>query len=256
MATYLITGAGRGIGLELVNQALQRGETIVATVRERNKAQALFALEAAHVGRLEVFDLDVSDGQPITTLAKALAGRAIDRLINNAGLAYWRGFADSTEADMMEQFRVNAVGPVLMAQAFLPNLRLGKEKKIVNITSLMGSIADNGSGNAYGYRMSKAALNMATKGLSVDLRGDGIVVLALHPGWVKTAMGARERIYPSRKAYGGCTPFRIRPRPKCRAAFTGITATCCRTDPRNCRRYCKSPLRGGLPVMRYRAARF
>lgn len=179
MTTALITGANRGIGLELAKQLTGRGTTVIAAVRKASSE-----LEAT--GAEIVAGIDVTHPEDVAKLAKTLSGRSIDLLINNAGILRDTPL-DRLNYDLVEeQLRVNAVAPLRVTQALLPNL--GKGAKVALITSRMGSMADNTSGGGYGYRMSKAALNAAGKSLAVDLGARGIAVGMLHPGWVKTDM--------------------------------------------------------------------
>ena len=185
MTTFLITGANRGIGLEMARQLAARGDDVIAVCRQ--SSPALDALSA------EVVDgIDVTSDASVAALAEALSGRRIDCLVNNAGILE-RNALDSLDSDSMErQFRVNAIAPLRVTAA----LRgvLGAGSKVFVITSRMGSIDDNTSGGSYGYRMSKAAVNMAGKSLSVDLKDDGIAVFLLHPGWVSTDMTSKTGI--------------------------------------------------------------
>jgi NAD(P)-dependent dehydrogenase (short-subunit alcohol dehydrogenase family) len=182
MATWLITGAGRGIGLELARQLRARGDDVIGTVR--GDAGALQEIGA----RVEV--LDVADPAAIEALGERRRGEAIDVLVNNAGIGRFGGaVADLSAEELHRYMAVNAIGPILVVRALLPSLRAGAGKKIASITSLMGSIADNGSGGAYGYRSSKAALNMLNASLALELRREGFTCLVLNPGWVQTDMG-------------------------------------------------------------------
>jgi NAD(P)-dependent dehydrogenase (short-subunit alcohol dehydrogenase family) len=184
MSTWLVTGANRGIGLELCRQLRARGDTVIGAVREPDRATALRETGA----RVEA--LDVGDPASIDALGARLAGEAIDGLINNAGIgSFGGGVADLTAEHLARYFAVNATGPILVVRALLPALRAGRGKKIASITSLMGSISDNGSGGAYGYRASKAALNMLNASLALELAREGFTCLVLNPGWVKTDMG-------------------------------------------------------------------
>lgn len=180
----LVTGANRGIGLEFARQLRERGYRVVATARDASGADELQALD------VEVRELDVRDPESIAAVAEATADRPLDLLVNNAGA---RGLGSSLEAvdyeQMLRVYETNTLGPLRMTEAMLPRLRAGSGKRVVNMTSRMGSIADNGSGGAYAYRASKAALNMVNRSLSIDLAGDGIVCVVLHPGWVRTRMG-------------------------------------------------------------------
>jgi NAD(P)-dependent dehydrogenase (short-subunit alcohol dehydrogenase family) len=187
--TILVTGASRGIGLGFVTELARRGATVLATARDPATPKLAGAQREAP-DRITTLSLDVTSDASVTALAQILAGRPIDALINNAGVASgFRGLEKLDAAACMATFDVNAIGPLRVTRALLPNLRAGSGKIVMHITSRMGSIDDNKSGGSYAYRMSKAALNMASKSLSVDLRGDGIASLVAHPGWVKTDMG-------------------------------------------------------------------
>jgi NAD(P)-dependent dehydrogenase (short-subunit alcohol dehydrogenase family) len=186
----VLTGANRGIGLELARQLLARGDQVDATVRDPERADALRALDPGD-GRLRIHRCDTGDGASIAALAASLGDVAIDGLINNAGV--WGGphqrVGDFDADEALRTFEVDALGPLRLTLALLPQLRRGAGKRVLSITSGMGSIGDNTSGGSYGYRMAKAALNMASRGLAVDLRADGIHVAVINPGWVKTDMG-------------------------------------------------------------------
>jgi NAD(P)-dependent dehydrogenase (short-subunit alcohol dehydrogenase family) len=185
----LVTGANRGIGLGLARQLLSRGDTVDATVRDPDAAAQLRALAPAT--RLRIHTCDVGDAKSVEALGRALGDAALDAVINNAGV--WGGehqsLADLDVEEALRTYEVNALGPLRVVRAVLPHLRRGTGKKILNMTSGMGSIDDNTSGGRYGYRMAKAALNMATRSLAVDLRGDQIACAVINPGWVQTDMG-------------------------------------------------------------------
>jgi NAD(P)-dependent dehydrogenase (short-subunit alcohol dehydrogenase family) len=189
----LVTGANRGLGLEFVRQLLARGDRIVATCRQPGKATALNALAGDHPGRLHVLPLDVADPRAIAELVRELAlldddGARIDLLVNGAGVLHSGERFGSVGADnLLDSFRTNAMGPFLLAQALAPRLRDGA--RIANITSQLGSIANTTRFGTPSYDISKAAQNMATALLAAALRERGIVVIALHPGWVQTDMG-------------------------------------------------------------------
>jgi NAD(P)-dependent dehydrogenase (short-subunit alcohol dehydrogenase family) len=187
---YLVTGANRGIGLELCRQLVARGDGVVAAVRDPSAAGALRAFDPGD-GRLVIHACDVADDASVRGLAVALGDAALDVLINNAGV--WGGehqsLRDFDPVEAVRTYEINALGAVRVTIALLPHLRRGTVKKIVHVTSGMGSIEDNTSGGSYGYRMSKAALNMAARSMAVDLRGDGIACAVINPGWVKTDMG-------------------------------------------------------------------
>jgi len=179
----LITGANRGLGLEFARQYAANGWTVIGTARRPAQADDLKALD------VEVLELDVTDRNSIAALALVLEGRAVDMLINNAGIFPRVSEIDRVDADDYAQtLMVNTLGPMLVTQALMPNLRKGELKRIVNITSQLGSIEMN-SGGFYGYRESKSALNMFTKTLAAELGPDGFICLAIHPGWVRTDMG-------------------------------------------------------------------
>ena len=179
MSATVITGANRGIGLELCRQCKARGEDVIAIVRKSSDA-----LDALGV-RVEA-DLDVSKDAVVGALRERLAGVDVGVLINNAGILRRQGLDDMNWDGMRQQFEVNSLGPLRVTTALLDNLSSGS--KVAIVTSRMGSIADNDSGGSYGYRMSKAAVNAGAVSLANDLRGKGIAVAVLHPGWVKTEM--------------------------------------------------------------------
>ncbi len=183
MSTVLITGTNRGIGLELARQYAADGWRVHACARNLAKATALKVLR----GDVKLHELDVADEAQIAALAQALGGETIDLLVNNAGVG---GADEATDPEpWLEVFRVNSIAPVRVLQALLPNLQRSKDPRVLNLTSRMGSIADNSSGGSYAYRSSKAALNAAMKSLAIDLKSKGITIAVMHPGWVKTDMG-------------------------------------------------------------------
>lgn len=193
MSRVVVTGANRGIGLELCRQLQARGDTVTAVCRQRSAA-----LEALDI-RIES-NIDVANAEGVATLAAALAGDVIDVLVNNAGVLS-RDTLDSLDFDAMEeQFRVNSVGPLRVTAALRGSLRRGS--KVIIITSRMGSVADNASGGYYGYRASKAAVNVVGKSLSVDLANDGVAVALLHPGMVATDMTGGQGVAVAESARG------------------------------------------------------
>ena len=179
MSTYLITGANRGIGLELVRQLKNRGESVIATCRSTSTE-----LNALSV-RVET-EIDITSGDSVIKLRENLNETKIDVLIQNAGIAEFNSLSNLDPQSIVDQFKVNALSPLCFVQTMLT--RLNKSAKIVLISSRMGSIEDNSSGGSYGYRMSKSALCMAGKSLAVDLKSKGISVAILHPGLVSTRM--------------------------------------------------------------------
>ena len=179
MSTYLVTGANRGIGLEFCRQLCDRNHHVIAVCRQKSPE-----LDALKVQIEE--NVDITNLEQIQTLVQRLDGITIDVLINNAaihGLVTLENFAPET---IRHLFNVNAVAPLQFTHALLPRLTAGA--KIILMTSRMGSIEDNTSGGSYAYRMSKVALSMAGKSLSVDLKPQGIAVAILHPGLVQTRM--------------------------------------------------------------------
>ena len=179
MSTYLITGANRGIGLELVRQLKARGEDIIATCR--SSSPELNALSV----RVET-GIDITSRESVLQLRENLNDTEIDVLIQNAGIAEFNSLSNLDPQSIVHQFKVNALSPLCFVETMLSHL--SKSAKIALISSRMGSIEDNSSGGSYGYRMSKVALCMAGKSLSVDLKPRGISVAILHPGLVSTRM--------------------------------------------------------------------
>jgi NAD(P)-dependent dehydrogenase (short-subunit alcohol dehydrogenase family) len=186
MGIAVVTGANRGIGLELVRQLKTRGATVVGVCRKSSPE-----LDALGV-RVEA-GIDVADPAARSAFAARLARDDIELLINNAGILRSDALDDAGEDEVRQQIEVNAIAPLFVTQAL--SKRLAKGAKVALITSRMGSIADNGSGGYYGYRMSKAALNAAGMSLAQDLKPRGIAVVMLHPGAVRTGMtGGRGQI--------------------------------------------------------------
>lgn len=188
---WLITGGNRGIGLEFVRQLAARGDDVVATARDPRAATDLTALAAKHA-TVQVVAADVTRDADRTALARALDGAALDALVLNAGVFGDRsGLGDVDLDDVRRTLEVNAVAPLGVLTAALPALRRGTHRRVVAISSGLGSIGDNTSGGYHGYRMSKAALNMAMRCAAHDLAGEGFVCVAMNPGWVQTDMGGR-----------------------------------------------------------------
>ncbi|SMF94037.1 NAD(P)-dependent dehydrogenase, short-chain alcohol dehydrogenase family [Methylomagnum ishizawai] len=191
MTTVLITGANRGLGLEFCRQYAESGWRVLAGCREPETAGALRGLADSYP-QLSLHRLDLGQFGQIDALAQELADQPIDVLLSNAGVygdSAQTGFGKLDYAAWRRVLDINLLAPVKLAEAFQPQLGLGSRKLIVALTSLMGSIADNTSGGSILYRSSKAALNAAMKSLSLELRPQGVGVLLLHPGWVKTDMG-------------------------------------------------------------------
>ena len=180
MATWLVTGASRGIGLELVRQLHARGDDVIATCRTRTP-------ELDAVGCRVVDGIDVGSDDVGAALLEALGdGQPVDVVVNNAGLARWDRLETIDVDAARQELEVNALGPLRVTLALLP--RLGPGAKIALISSKAGSIGDGPSGRNYGYRMSKAALNMLGANLAADLAPRGIHVGVFHPGFVRTEM--------------------------------------------------------------------
>lgn len=201
MATTLVIGASRGLGRGFVEQLLQAGEHVLATTRRAEDDASLHARaeELGAAKSLETFTLDVASAASRRAFLQQLGQRPLDTVIHNAGIYGPRAAAlgELPEEAWQEVLHVDTIAPLLMAQELIPHLRAaaaaqapGGFARIAFLTSLMGSIADNGSGGSYLYRSAKAGLNAAAKSLALDLAPDRIAVLLLHPGWVQTDMGS------------------------------------------------------------------
>jgi len=189
--TYFITGCNRGLGLEFVQQLLVRGQRVIATCRDIATATDLTALALKYSGQLSLIEMDVADEASMREAVDLLNDEPIDVFINNAGVYGPRdaNFGHVKAPAMAEVLYTNAVAPMLLTQLLIANVRKGSGKKLVYISSKMGSIEDNGRGGSYIYRSSKTALNSIVKSLSIDLASEGIAITTLHPGWVRTDMG-------------------------------------------------------------------
>jgi len=196
--TVLITGANRGLGLELARQLHAAGAKVIGTARQPAAADELQALG------VRVEQLDVADPVSVSALAERLAGSSLDALLNNAGIFPERGdFASADPAVVLRTYEVNTVGPMRVAQALLPNLNRSQRKLVMNMSSGLGSIANNDRGSSAGYRASKAALNMLTRTMAADLAADGFICVAMSPGWVRTDMGGeRAQLSPEDSVQG------------------------------------------------------
>jgi NAD(P)-dependent dehydrogenase (short-subunit alcohol dehydrogenase family) len=198
MTTVLVTGANRGIGLEFVRQYRADGAEVIACCRTPDKTGALTA------PGVRVMALEVCDSAALARLAAALKGEPIDILINNAGVfgPARQSASDSDYDGFVETFRINSLAPLMVAQALRGNLLRGRDKKLVVLTSKMGSISDS-SGGTLAYRASKAALNMIFHGVAKEWVKDGIAVGILHPGWVRTDMGGPNALIDVQKSVSG-----------------------------------------------------
>ncbi|HKJ04370.1 MAG TPA: SDR family oxidoreductase [Geopsychrobacteraceae bacterium] len=179
MKHVLITGANRGIGLELARHYQSAGWRVTGVCRETSPELEIVAEQV-------ISGIDVTNKESVDRLVKCLDGQSIDLLINNAGLLQDETLGSIDFDSLRLQMEINAYAPLRISEALLPNLKSGS--KIANITSRMGSIADNDSGGRYGYRASKAALNALGRSLAIDLKKSGIAVAQVHPGFVKTRM--------------------------------------------------------------------
>ncbi len=184
----LVTGANRGLGLEFTKQYAADGWNVLACCRHPQSAMTLQALATTN-NNIKVHALDVADFAQIDALALKLKDENIDVLINNAGVYPSSSFGNTDYNAWADGFKINSMAPLKMAEAFVQHVTRSQLKKIATITSKMGSIDDNTSGESYSYRSSKTAVNMVMKSLSIDLKPYGISVITLHPGWVQTDMG-------------------------------------------------------------------
>ena len=210
----VITGANRGIGLEFVRQYLERGEHVYATARQPDKAHDLAALTNKAAGKLRIFACDTSQEASVRAFAEKLGETSVDVLINNAGISgSWAGFLETNLEEVLPTFNTDTLGALRVTRALLPHLRRSEARTIINISSICASIAETTSSMLFGYRLAKAALNMATKALAQDLMGEKFTILAVHPGWVKTDMGGTEApITPEESVRGMIAQFDRRDR--------------------------------------------
>ncbi len=193
MATYLVTGANKGIGLQICDQLAARGDEVIAVCRSSSA-------DLRDLGLSIIEEIDVSEPEAVLRLKSELGDKKIDVLLNNAGILHGDSFGNLNYEDMLLQFRVNSLGPLRVTEALADNIVDGGKVGIVS--SRVGSIADNGSGGYYGYRASKAAVNQIGMNLTHELKPRGIAVALLHPGMVATTMTGGQGIDPA-KAAGG-----------------------------------------------------
>lgn len=210
-ATTLVTGASSGIGLEFVRQCSARGDRVVAATRR--PSDALAALAGERPDRILITTLDAGDEQSIRNSRRALDGRvdAITLLVNNAGLyshqsRHWDPAATSlstvTSAELLDVYRINAAGPILVVRHYLDLLEAGRAR-VLNLSSLVGSVSHKTGPGDYAYAASKAALNIMTRTLAAELGAKGIIPIAITPGWVRTEMGgARASLTPEESVRG------------------------------------------------------
>lgn len=206
MKTALITGTNRGIGLEFVQQYVMDGWRVFACCRNLADAESLNRLAAQYPDRLTIYPLDVANHQQIEQLAQALSNQTIDLLINNAGVyppQQGDVFGKTDYAAWADTFAVNTMAPLKMAEAFIQQISTSELRTIITITSKMGSIVGNSGGGSYIYRSSKAAVNIVTKSLSIDLHSSRIIAVLLHPGWVRTDMGGPNGLISTEQSVTG-----------------------------------------------------
>ena len=199
MPSMLVTGASRGLGLELVRQSIEDGWRIYACCRNPDGAHALAALAAQSAGAITLHTLDVSEPEQIEALADELSGTPIDMLVNNAGLLGHAideqtagAFGTIDYENWMQVHEINTMAPLRVAEAFVDHVAASEMKLMFFMSTHMSSITDLADGNFYPYRSSKAALNLLVKALSIDLASRGVRTLAVHPGWVSTDMGGNQ----------------------------------------------------------------
>jgi NAD(P)-dependent dehydrogenase (short-subunit alcohol dehydrogenase family) len=199
MPTVLVTGAARGLGLEFVRQYAAAGWRVLAAVRTPANAAELAAVAGDAAGRVTVHRVDVADSASVAALATELRDVKIDVLLNNAGTMGAQSFAKagptvqrfghSDYDDWEQMFRVNVLGPMRMAEAFVGHVEASERRVIATLTSIVGSIAGNNFGGMYAYRSTKAGANAIMKSMALDLARRGIVAVPIHPGWARTDMG-------------------------------------------------------------------
>ncbi len=207
MKQVLITGANRGVGLELTRQLLARGERVIATCREPQQAHLLQQWAEEFGARLLVVALDVTDGASVQAARRTVEDTVdqLDMLINNAGILIKSETLSTFDAAIMQRtLDVNVVGVMRVTTQFLDLLRRGQEPKLINISSQLGSLQKMRPGwGRYSYNSSKAALNMVTRMLAFDLEEEGIAVKVIHPGWVQTDMGGAQAAVTAQESAAG-----------------------------------------------------
>jgi len=204
MPTVMITGANRGIGLELLRQYAERGWRVLGTCRDPGAATEAQSIAGAH-DSVSLPMLAVTDAAAVDALAQSLAGTAIDVLLLNAGVmspaSNTLGKLDA--ADFLRVLQVNVVAPAICAQAFRPHVAASERRIMVGMGSFLGSMASNSDGGLYSYRSAKAGIHAIMRSLSVDLREEGITAIAMHPGWVQTDMGGADAAISTEESVRG-----------------------------------------------------
>ncbi|EOD78894.1 Short chain dehydrogenase [Grimontia indica] len=191
MSTIVVTGAARGIGLELVKTYLAKGDKVVATYRTPEPPVALTQLQGT--GQLTLHPLEVTDSQSITAFAASLADTHIDVLVNNAGVIGpdHQSYSNMDVEGWKQTFEINTIGPLMVTSSLLSNLKKSPSPKVLTISSQMGALNRESTG-MLAYRSSKAAVNKVMQVLALELKAESIIVCPVHPGWVKTDMGGDE----------------------------------------------------------------
>jgi NAD(P)-dependent dehydrogenase (short-subunit alcohol dehydrogenase family) len=191
METVLITGANRGIGLELTRQYLNKQTRVFATCRSPESARSLSELNRSNPEMLRIFPLEVTDEHSVKALSESIRGEAIDVLINNAGISggEHQDIQDMDYSRWALTLAVNTIAPFRVTVALLDNLRRSRRPRVITLSSQLGSMLRPTFTGNYAYRSSKAAVNKVMQGLAVDLRPENIIVCPVHPGWVQTDMG-------------------------------------------------------------------
>jgi len=200
MPNVLVTGASRGLGLEFVRQYVKEGWHVLACARNSKTATTLQQIVSSAPEKITIHNLDLLDHASIEKLAQTLHSTAIDVLINCAGTMGASSFASeglkfgpfgqSNFADWSEVFHLNIIAPMKMAETFVEHVARSEQKKIITLSSIVGSVGHNKIGGLYAYRASKSAVNAVMRSMAIDLaKTHGIAATALHPGWVRTEMG-------------------------------------------------------------------
>ena len=207
MTSVLITGANRGLGFGFVKSFLAKNINVICTTRNISGSKELLECKKNYPDNLEILELDLLEKKSENILSDLLSDKPIDIFINNAGVYGPRNstFGNVDEENWIPAIKINAIAPILLTQLIIKNIRLGADKKLIYITSKMGSIDDNKGGGAYVYRSSKTALNAVVKSLSVDLENEAMTVALIHPGWVKTDMGGPNALIDKDTSVKGMT---------------------------------------------------
>ncbi|MDW7645228.1 MAG: SDR family oxidoreductase [Desulfuromonadales bacterium] len=220
MPSILITGANRGIGLELARSFVGHNWQVFACCRSPESAEELNLLASGN-NDVRILRLDVTDETAIARVAGELSNEPLDILFNNAGVKGPQGqnFGDTNVEEYLEVFRINALAPLKVAEAFVEHVAASERKILACMGTLMGSLKENTSGGYYAYRSSKAALHMIVRGLAADLSARGILSVVFHPGWVRTRMGGDEAPLSVEDSAAGLTRVLLELDPKDNGRF-------------------------------------